>query len=172
MVQYFFVILAVFAVATAVAMVVSRNTVNSALFLVLNFMSIAGVFLLLKARFLAIVQVLVYAGAIMVLFLFVIMLLNIDDEENLFNKFRIKYFFGFIFGAIVLAQILYSIVGATHVMAAANVSIGTFGTVEAVGNVLFTRYLLAFELTAILLTAAVVGALFVAQHKIKSSTDD
>jgi NADH-quinone oxidoreductase subunit J len=172
MVQYFFVILAVFAVATAVAMVVSRNTVNSALFLVLNFMSIAGVFLLLKARFLAIVQVLVYAGAIMVLFLFVIMLLNIDDEENLFNKFRIKYFFGFIFGAIVLAQILYSIVGATHVMAAANVSIGTFGTVEAVGNVLYTRYLLAFELTAILLTAAVVGALFVAQHKIKSSTDD
>jgi NADH-quinone oxidoreductase subunit J len=172
MVQYFFVILAVFAVATAVAMVVSRNTVNSALFLVLNFVSIAGIFLLLKARFLAVVQVLVYAGAIMVLFLFVIMLLNIDDEENLFNKFRIKYFFGFIFGAIVLAQIIYSIIGATHVMAAANVNIGTFGTVEAVGNVLFTRYLIAFELTAILLTAAVVGALFVAQHKIKSSTDD
>lgn len=172
MVQYFFVILAVFAVATAIAMVVSRNTVNSALFLVLNFMSIAGLFLLLKARFLAIVQVLVYAGAIMVLFLFVIMLLNIDDEENLFNKFRIKYFLGFIFGAIVLAQILYSVAEVTHIMGSNNIATGQFGTVEAIGNVLFTRYLLAFELTAILLTAAVVGALFVAQHKIKSSTND
>src|SRR5699024_4978666 len=164
MVQYFFVILAVFAVATAIAMVVSRNTVNSALFLVLNFISIAGLFLLLKARFLAIVQVLVYAGAIMVLFLFVIMLLNIDDEENLFNKFRVKYFIGFIFGGIVLAQILYSVAEVTHIMESNNISIGQFGTVEAIGNVLFTRYLLAFELTAILLTAAVVGALFVAQH--------
>lgn len=172
MVQYFFVILAVFAVATAIAMVVSRNTVNSALFLVLNLISIAGVFLLLKARFLFIVQILVYAGAIMVLFLFVIMLLNVDDEKSLFNRFRVKYFVGFIFAAIVLAQILYSIVDVTHVMAGNPATMGSFGTVQAVGNVLFTRYMLAFELTAILLTAAVVGALFIAQHKIKSTTDD
>jgi NADH-quinone oxidoreductase subunit J len=169
MIQYAFVILAVFAVATAVAVVISRNTVNSALFLVLNLISIAGIFLLLHAFFLAFVQILVYAGAIMVLFLFVIMLLNIDDEKNLFNKFRVKYFVGFIFAAIVLAQIFYSIVDVTHVMASNHVPVGMFGTVQAVGNVLFTRYLLAFELTAILLTAAVVGALFIAQYKIKSS---
>jgi NADH-quinone oxidoreductase subunit J len=172
MIQYAFVILAVFAVATAIAMVVSRNTVNSALFLVLNLISIAGVFLLLHAKFLAFVQILVYAGAIMVLFLFVIMLLNIDDEKSLFNKFRIKYFVGFIFVAVVLAQILYSVGEVTHIMAANHVQFGMFGTVQAVGNVLFTRYMLAFELTAILLTAAVVGALFIAQHKIKSSSDD
>jgi NADH-quinone oxidoreductase subunit J len=172
MAAYAFVILSILAVATALAVIINRNTVNSALFLVLNLISLAGVFLMLHARFLAFVQILVYAGAIMVLFLFVIMLLNIDDEKSLFTKFRVQYFVGFIFGAVVLAQILYSIGKVTHIMEQNGVSIGKFGTVEAIGSVLFTRYLLAFELTAILLTAAVVGALLIAQHKVKSSPDD
>src|SRR6056297_872734 len=109
MITYIFIFLAVLAIASALMMVISKNTVNSALFLVLNMVSLAGLFLLLKAQFLAVIQILVYAGAIMVLFLFVIMLLNVQDEERLFNKFRLKYFVAFLLGVGVFSQIIYSI---------------------------------------------------------------
>lgn len=173
MITYFFIFLAVLAVASALAMVISKNTVNSALFLVLNMLSLAGLFLLLKAQFLAVIQILVYAGAIMVLFLFVIMLLNVQDEESLFNKFRFKYFVAFLLGVGVFSQVLYSLGSFTDTLPTVSSDMAYVGTVEAVGDVLFTEYLLPFELTAILLTAAVVGALIVAQHKVKSgATND
>lgn len=172
MITYLFIFLAVLAVASALAVVISKNTVNSALFLVLNLISIAGVYLLLQAQFLAIIQVLVYAGAIMVLFLFVIMLLNVDEEESLFDKFRIKYFVAFLLGVAVFSQILYSIGSLSGHLPAVSPQMAEVGTVEAVGEVLFTKYLLPFELTAILLTAAIVGALIVAQHKIKSGVEN
>ena len=173
MITYFFVFLAVLAVASALAMVISKNTVNSALFLVLNMISLAGLFLLLKAQFLAIIQVLVYAGAIMVLFLFVIMLLNVDEEKSLFSKFRLKYFVAFLLGVGVFSQLLYSIGSWSETLPQVSPEMAEVGTVEAVGEVLFTEYLLPFEMTAILLTAAVVGALVVAQHKVRTkSTND
>jgi NADH-quinone oxidoreductase subunit J len=173
MITYFFVFLAVLAVASGLAVVISKNTVNSALFLVLNMVALAGLFLLLKAQFLAVIQILVYAGAIMVLFLFVIMLLNVQNEESLFNKFRLKYFVAFLLGVGVFSQIIYSLGGLTDTLPAVSSDMAYVGTVEAVGDVMFTEYLLPFELTAILLTAAVVGALIVAQHKIKSgATND
>ncbi|HYW34502.1 MAG TPA: NADH-quinone oxidoreductase subunit J [Balneolaceae bacterium] len=172
MFTYFFIIFGVIAVAAALAMIISRNTVNSALFLVINMGSLAVIYLLLNAQFLAVIQVLIYAGAIMVLFLFVIMLLNIDAEKNLFNKFRFKYIVAFLFGAGILAQILYGIGAITHTLPKASPKMGHIGTVEAVGKVLFSRYLFPFELTAILLTAAIIGALLIAQHKIKPKTDN
>lgn len=168
MITYFFIFLAVLAVASALAMVINKNTVNSALFLVLNMVALAGLFLMLKAQFLAIVQVLVYAGAIMVLFLFVIMLLNVQDEESLFDKFRIKYFVAFLLGVGVFSQILYSLGSFSGTLPTIAPEMDQVGTVEAVGDVLFTEYLLPFELTAILLTAAVVGAIVVAQHKVRT----
>lgn len=172
MITYSFIFLAVLAVASALAMVINKNTVNSALFLVINMVSLSGIYLLLQAQFLAIIQILVYAGAIMVLFLFVIMLLNVDKEKSLFNKFRIKYFVAFLLGAGVFAQIIYSIGSYSDAMPVVSAKMAEVGTVEAVGDVLFTKYLLPFELTAILLTAAVVGALIVAQHNIKSVEND
>lgn len=172
MITYFFILLAVLAIASGLAMVISKNTVNSALFLVLNMVSLSGLYLLLQAQFLAVIQVLVYAGAIMVLFLFVIMLLNVDDEQNLFNKFRIKYFVAFLFGVGLFAQLIYSIGSFSNTLPVVSEKMAQVGTVEAVGDVLFTKYLLPFELTAILLTAAVVGALIVAQHKIKPATEE
>lgn len=168
MVTYLFVLFAIMAIATAIAVVISKNTVNSALFLVINLVSLAGIYLLLQAQFLAVIQLLVYAGAIMVLFLFVIMLLNLDNEEKLFNKFRFRYGVAFIVGIIVLAQLLYSIGSWTKVLPAVSPKMAHVGTVEAVGNVLFSHYLLPFEVTAILLTAAVVGALLIAQRKIQT----
>lgn len=173
MITYFFIFLAVLAVASALAMVINKNTVNSALFLVLNMLALAGLFVLLKAQFLAVIQVLVYAGAIMVLFLFVIMLLNVQDEESLFSKFRFKYFVAFLLGVGVFSQIIYSLGSFTDTLPTVSSDMTYVGTVEAVGDVMFTEYLLPFELTAILLTAAVVGALIVAQHKIKTgATND
>lgn len=172
MVTYAFIFLGLLAVAAALGMVISRNTVNSALFLVLNMVALAGIYLLLEAQFLAVVQILVYAGAIMVLFLFVIMLLNVDEEQSLFNRLRFRYFAAFLLGVAVLTQILYSIGSMTEMLPRISPEMSRVGTVEAVGDVLFTTYLLPFELTAILLTAAVVGALVIAQLKIKPKADD
>lgn len=168
MITYFFVFLVVLAVASALAMVISKNTVNSALFLVLNMLSLAGLFLLLKAQFLAIIQVLVYAGAIMVLFLFVIMLLNVQDEENLFDQFRIKYFVAFLLGVVVFSQLLYSIGSFSDTLPAIAPDMAEVGTVEAIGDVLYAEYLLPFHIIAMLLTAALNGALMVAQHKVRT----
>jgi NADH-quinone oxidoreductase subunit J len=164
---YIFVILSVLAIASALGMVLSNSTVNSALLLVINLVTLSGVYLLLQAQFLALIQILVYAGAIMVLFLFVIMLLNVDKEENLFDKFRIKYLLAFLLGAVIFAQILYSIGGVTEMLPEISGDMLQAGTVESLGDVLYTDYLFAFEMTAILLTAAVVGALMVAQFKAK-----
>jgi NADH-quinone oxidoreductase subunit J len=131
--------------------------------------SIAGIYLLLQAQFLALIQILVYAGAIMVLFLFVIMLLNVDEEQSLLDGFRVKYFLAFLLGVIIFGQILYSLGGVTDMLPEISPEMITVGTVEAVGDVLYTDFLYAFELTAILLTAAVVGALMIAQYKVKDS---
>jgi NADH-quinone oxidoreductase subunit J len=165
---YAFVLLAVLAIASALGMILSKNTVNSALLLVLNLLSLAGVYLLLQAQFLALIQILVYAGAIMVLFLFVIMLLNLDEEESLFEKIRVKYVVAFLLGAVILGQILYSLGGVTDMLPEISPEMEFAGTVEALGDVLYTDYLFAFEMTAILLTAAVVGAIMIAQYKNKN----
>lgn len=172
MVTYAFVILAVLAIASALAMVSNKNTVNSALFLVLNLLSVAGLYLLLQAQFLAIIQVLVYAGAIMVLFLFVLMLLNLDEEQSLFDKFRVKYIVAFLLGVVVFGQIIYSIGGVTDMLPEISPDMEFVGTVEAVGEVMYTEYLMPFEMTAILLTAAVVGALMIAQYKVKNTDQE
>ncbi|WP_421774092.1 NADH-quinone oxidoreductase subunit J [Gracilimonas sp.] len=163
--------LAVLAIGSALAMVINKNVVNSALFLVLNMVSLAGIFLILNAQFLAVIQILVYAGAIMVLFLFVIMLLNVEDEEKLFDKFRVKYLLTFVLAMAVMGQIFYSLAGVTDMLPQISNQMASIGTVEAVGDVLYTDYLLPFELTAVLLTAAVVGALMIAQHKIKRTDE-
>lgn len=172
MITYFFILLAVLAIGSALAVVTNRNTVNSALFLVLNMASLAGLFLILQAQFLAVIQILIYAGAIMVLFLFVIMLLNIDNEESLFTKFRVQYFVAFIFGAVVLALVLYAVGSSTQLLPQLSTSAPNIGTVETIGEVMFSEYLLPFEITGILLTAAVVGGLLLAQYSIKPKQEN
>jgi NADH-quinone oxidoreductase subunit J len=174
MISYIFILLAVFAVATALAMVISRNTVNSALFLVLNMVSLAGIYLLLQAHFLAVIQILVYAGAIMVLFLFVIMLLNLDAERSLFTKFRFKYFFAFIFGVIVCSQILYGIGSVSDMLPQVVPEMTDVGTVEVIGEALYSEYILPFHIVGLLLTAAASGAILIAEHKVNplSQNDD
>lgn len=168
---YLFVLFAVIAIASALGMILNKSTVNSALMLVINLVTLSGIYLLLNAQFLALIQILVYAGAIMVLFLFVIMLLNVDDEESLFAKFRVKYFIAFLLGSVIFAQILYSVGGAAELLPEISSDMLEAGTVEALGDVLYTDFLFTFEMTAILLTAAVVGALMLAQFQVKKDED-
>ncbi len=168
MLTYLFVLFATFAIATAIATILSKNTVTSALFLVLNMVTLAGLYLLLKAQYLAIIQILVYAGAIMVLFLFVIMLLNVDKDESVLKTISFKLVFGFILGTAVLAQLFYVVGSFTDTLPLIDAGMEEVGTVYAIGDVLYSKYLLPFQLTAVLLTAAVIGALLIAQHKSNS----
>jgi len=161
-----FVLLAPLSVVTALGMVLTRNAVYSALLLVVNFFCLAGFYVLLEAQFVAAVQVIVYAGAIMVLFLFVLMLLGIGNEEAVRETIK-----GQRPAAVLLSLgLLVAIVGALLAgvfdaepasLAAANEG----GNVQAVGRILFTRYTFAFETAGILLVVAAVGALVLGKRQ-------
>ncbi|HLO31911.1 MAG TPA: NADH-quinone oxidoreductase subunit J [Anaerolineales bacterium] len=157
----FFLILSLIAIATAIGMLLSRNAIYSALFLVLNFITVAVFYLLLGAPFIAMAQITVYAGAIMVLFLFVIMLLG---AENLPKAQVLPWQRPL---AITLAAILA--VEAAFIFLTRARPIGeivppetaanTPATLVELGKVLFSAYLLPFEVTSILLLVAMVGAI-------------
>lgn len=164
-----FYIVAFIAIISAVTVVVAKSPVSSALSLVVNFFCIAGIYLLLEAQFLAIIQIMVYAGAIMVLFLFVIMLLNLKDDKSLTERFNLKKGFAILFAASFLLELLYifsqngSLLGAD----AANVqSFADLGTVEVIGRKLFTEFVLPFEMISVVLLTAVVGAITLAKKKV------
>lgn len=170
---FFFVFIATFAIGTALAMVFSGSNVTSALYLVLHMLSVAGFYLLLEAQFLAVIQILVYAGAIMVLFLFVIMVLNLNEDEKITHHIDFKQIFSFILVIIVLSQLLYIVGGYTGVLPELSAEQAmAVGTVEAIGDHLFTTFLLPFEVTAILLTAAVVAAMLLAQKTTNVEDND
>lgn len=142
----------------------SRNPVTSAMFLVLTIISMAGLFVLLHAFFLAAVQVLVYAGAVMVLFLFVIMLLDLKEEER--RKFRKL---GFITGVVAVAAIVGLFVKTLlATKPGQNLSAPQLegGTVP-LGKILFTQYLLPFEIVSILLLVAMVGVILLSKKDLK-----
>lgn len=157
---------AVAAVASAIIMITRRNPVNSALFLIVNFFCLSAMYLLLKAQFIAIIQVLVYAGAIMVLFLFVIMLLNLQDESKLSESITYKKL-----TAIILSILLFAILSITvffeffEKYSKMNEHAETMGTVESIGKELFTTYSFPFELVSFILIAAIVGAIVLAKKK-------
>jgi NADH-quinone oxidoreductase subunit J len=157
------------ALAGALGVVLARNPVHSALFLVMTLVSVAVLFLLRDAELVAAVQVIVYASAIVVLFLFVIMLLGIDREESLEDRVPYQRPAALALGAILLAEIVF-LVGhewATGQKKASGVPLegGGFGNnVQRVARVLFTDFLWPFEITAVLLVIAVVGAVVLARR--------
>ena len=155
-------------VGSALMVITRRNPVIAALYLILNFFCLAGLYLTLHAQFIAVIQVLVYAGAIMVLFLFVIMLLNLGDEQRLAEKISFRKILAAGLGVGLLLELLY-IVGFIDVpMPEGDFSKGVdIGTVEYIGKELFTTYLFPFEVTSILLLAAMVGAVVLAKKKLE-----
>jgi NADH-quinone oxidoreductase subunit J len=151
--------LAVVAIASAVSMLLSRNAIYSALFLVLNFVAVAVLYLLLHAAFIALVQVTVYAGAIMVLFLFVIMLLG-AERVGAERTLKWQQPAAVSLGVFLLVEIVYVFfVGVEPQPAPAAILGRMFGSPPAVGMLLFSDYLLPFEVTSVLLLAAMVGAI-------------
>jgi len=157
-----FVIIAVIAVATALGLVLKRNPIHGALFLVINLGSVAALYLTLGAEFLAAAQVIVYAGAIMVLFVFAIMVLIPGKEETGPDPRRPWRLLALPIGGLLLVQVLAIIMGTRGPVPAGAPAPGG---VEAIGRLLFTDYLFPFEVTSLVLLAALVGALTLAKRR-------
>jgi len=151
--------LAAVAVGASIAMLVSRNAVYSALFLVIVFFAIAVLYLLLSATFIAMVQVAIYAGAIMVLFLFVIMLLgteNVESEPRSPWQFAAALVLSY---ALIIQFLVVAIVLPDKSGGEFGVLPDGFGGPASIGTLLFDEYLVPFEVTSLLLLAAMVGAI-------------
>jgi len=156
------------AVLSALMVVFSRSPVYSVLYLIVTFFSIAGHYVLMNAEFLAVVHMIVYAGAIMVLFLYVIMLLNLNQESEPHKTNLLKI------GAVICAgMLLIVMVGAlkgTEVLVAVESTSG-IGEVKTLGQVLFTDFLLPFEIASVLLLAAMVGSVMLAKSEKKTNVN-
>jgi NADH-quinone oxidoreductase subunit J len=156
-------------VVTSLLVVLHKNPVTSALFLVLAFCSLAGIYLLLHAEFLGMVQVVVYAGAIMVLFLFVIMYLNLQHDVESGVQIAVRRGIGWLAGAALL------LTGATLLrrgwtLGPANETLAGVGdgNVATIGKVLYSRYLFPFEITSILLLVAMIGVIVIARGRTRA----
>ncbi|MFO7777977.1 MAG: NADH-quinone oxidoreductase subunit J [Nitriliruptoraceae bacterium] len=184
-------VFAVLALGSALAVITMRNIVHGALMLVLNFLAIAGLYLTLESAFLSIIQVLVYAGAIMVLFLFVIMLLGVDNDDLLASEptTRVLAVAG---GALLAGALVFAFVGpytsaasvcGPEAAAATGDEVVCEGLAAAygeddpsgvsfLGRAMFTRYTYAFELSALLLTVATIGAVILARRRDLAPEDE
>jgi len=154
-----FLILSFLCIGSVAAMILSRNQAHNALFLVLSFASLGGLFGLLDAPFAAAVQVLVYAGAIMVLFLFAIMMFNLRQGAPPERR-RIRIVLAAGLGAILLAELV--IAGRRAVLGGGGAASAPGRDITRLGELLFSDYLYAFEITSVLILAALVGALALA----------
>lgn len=155
-----FILFAAFAVGCALALVVQRNPLYCAISLIGVFASLASLYVLLAAPFIAAVQIIVYAGAIMVLVVFVIMLLNVEEEERRIVRLRYLLPAGVVFAAILIAEAAFSISFVSgSPFTPQDASVSQVGVTSSVGTGLFTLYLLPFEITSVLLLMAIVGAM-------------
>jgi NADH-quinone oxidoreductase subunit J len=161
-----FIILAVCAVGSSLMMVTNKKPVTAAMYLIVIMFCLAGIFVLLDAHLIAALQIIVYAGAIMVLFLFVIMLLNVEQKEGRTALNRVL-FQGL--GILGVGSVFVLAAGLAKIQSAGPESAGMpadFGTVEGVGRLLFSTYVLPFEIASMLLLAAIVGAVILAKRRI------
>jgi len=166
---FFFYFLAVMAIVSAIAVITRRNPVHAALSLIVTLLSLAGFYLMLYAPFVAGVQIVLYAGGIMVLFLFVIMLVNLDQaaKERQFNR---QWLLGLVTAGVVGAQIGWFAIKGRDAFAIAGSALPgaaiVEGNTEQIAEVLFSEYLLPFEIASVLLLVAVVGSVIMAKKRI------
>ncbi len=161
--EYIFYFLALVSVISALMVVFSRNPIHSVLYLVVCFFSIAGHYLLLNAQFLAVVHVIIYAGAIMVLFLFVIMLLNLNKESEPHKPIIIK--FASVISASLLVLVLIAAMVNINPAADSHPTLHTIGMVRELGDTLFKEYLLPFEISSVLFLTAMVGVVLISKKE-------
>jgi NADH-quinone oxidoreductase subunit J len=160
-------------VASAIAMLVMRNAVHAALFLVVNLFCVAVMYLLLDAPFLFAVQIIVYAGAIMVLFLFVIMLLGVDRELDLRERLLAQRPLAIVLALAFVAEIFVAVragIGFATKAPEGFDAVNEGGNARALAEVLFRDYFLPFEITSILLIIAAIAAMVLAQRRARAIT--
>jgi NADH-quinone oxidoreductase subunit J len=164
----FFYPLAFVALAAAVAVLAFRRVFYSALSLIVCLSSVAGLYLLLQAPFMAAVQIIVYAGAIMVLFLFVIMLLDPFSTVSAPDRRRLLRFVGPLLGILALMALLPMLVGYNLAQAPRNPEVlaSTVSSVREFAETLFNQYLLPFEVTSILILVAIIGAVVLGKRQV------
>jgi NADH-quinone oxidoreductase subunit J len=161
---YFFALLAL---GTAMGVLIARNPVHSALFLVVTLFAVAGLYFLLHAEFLAVIQILTYAGAILVLFIFIIMLLNLSPGELTEKEVRPAGKFLLMVVAVV-AFVTIAILVYLPQMPWSGLPEG-FGSVGQIGTALFSTYVIPFEISGVLLTVALIGAVLLAKKNLNGS---
>jgi NADH-quinone oxidoreductase subunit J len=165
----FFYLFAGVCVASAVMVIAARNPVHSVLFLILAFVNAAGLFVMMGAEFLAMILIVVYVGAVAVLFLFVVMMLDVDFAE--LRQGVLQYLpFGILMGAIFLAELLF-VVGAwviggnvTQAITSPIPPLATVSNTEAIGLVLYTKYVYFFEVAGLILLVSMIGAIVLTLH--------
>ncbi len=159
-----FILFGAMAIGCALAVVAQRTPLYSAISLVGVFISLACLYVMLAAPFIAAVQVIVYAGAIMVLVVFVIMLLNVEEEARRRPRLRFLVPAAVALAAVLIAEVAFILVSVqeSHVVPLSSAS--DVGLTQSIGSALFTRYLLPFEITSILLLMAIVGAMTLARR--------
>jgi len=157
---FLFWLFAIVSVGCGVMVVFHRNPMSSAIYLVVTMLCLAGFYALLAGPFVAVIQVLVYAGAVMVLILFVIMMLNLREETLEREGGMVTWIVAGLIGLGLVVAVL-----PPFPRTPADVPRPTFGTIEEVGNRLFTVYMLPFELTSVLLLIAIIGAVILAKRR-------
>ncbi len=154
--------LSAMAVGCALGVILSRNPVNSVMFLILTFFAISGHYLLMNAQFLAVVNIIVYAGAIMVLFLFVIMMMNLNADVEP-QKGQLVQLAGVISGGVLFLVILAAIKSASPIEV--DKSASQIGLIDNLGKVLFTKFVLPFEISSVLFLSAMIGAIVIGKKE-------
>lgn len=162
--------LSIMAVACALGVILSRNPINSVMCLILTFFAISGHYILMNAQFLAVVNVIVYAGAIMVLFLFVIMLMNLNADVEP-QKGQLIQIAGVISGGVLFLVLLAAIHSAAPI--GIDKKSTDIGLIDNLGKVLFKEYVLPFEISSVLFLSAMIGAVVIGKkepHTMESET--
>ncbi len=166
MITVLFFLFAVIAIAAAIMMIVHRNPIYSALFLILTLFMLAGLFVLLNAPFIAAVHIIIYAGAIMVLFLFVIMLLGLTSDKTKERTSKLLLFSGIFITGILLIELGFILISDNAIFtqeASVLKSSVQIGDTRSIGELLFTKYLFPFEVTSVLLLTAIIGSVILAK---------
>ena len=153
---YFFYSLSVLMIFSSIMVLVSKKGIHSLLYLIFSFFTLAGHYILLSAEFLAVVHIIVYAGAIMVLFLFSVMLLNLNVASEVPKSVKARIA-AVIAGGLLLVTLITAMKG-IEIHTVGNVHISQIGTVKNLGKLLYSKYMIPFEIAGILFLSAMVGA--------------
>jgi NADH-quinone oxidoreductase subunit J len=164
-IEIMFWFLSILALGAAVMVVASKSPVYSILFLILTFFAISGHYILLNAQFLAVVNVIVYAGAIMVLFLFVVMLMNLNAESEPHQKNKWLLYIGGISGGSLLLVIVAALKKTVATTQLVQMNNGEVGLIKNLGIKLFTDYVFPFEISSVLFLSAMIGAVVISKKE-------